>query len=239
MIRKEPGATEALTAVEAKLATTREAHRIASDAIVAMGQEQAAAEVAHAAEQRAGLEADRADRQAALSEALSDFNAMLSDLVASVKAALAVSDEAHNAGVALGIHGDPTGTSRALEGRIHHALRVDAGLAGFDFALNPALRHPLGTDLSKLRDPIPPQAEPLPERRDIKAERGYAGQNMTSRPTVQTELKDAEGNWIEVPIGAFEFPTGEPVEIVLDDDLAALRAEATRRSNKRRTARSA
>lgn len=211
-LRHEDGAAEAVVEVEKALDAARHAHRLASDAIIALGAEEAQAEVAHAAESRVKLEAVRAEKLAAKAVAINDFDAMVSDLCASVKAALSVSDEAHNAGVALGIHGNPVATSRALEGRIHHALREDAGLLGFDFAVNPAFRHPLGTNPNAIpaRDPIPPQATPLPERRDVREEAGYPGQNLESRPITATFLKDAEGNWISVEPGRFEFPNDPP-----------------------------
>ena len=223
---------EALTAVEAKLATAVEAHTIASAAVIAMGLEEAAAAEIAQAEQAAQLEADWTAKQAELDEALRDFAHLLDDLVVGVKVALKASAELYNLGVAKGIHGNSLGTRNYIEGRVGHVLHLEAGLTQFDLARGTG-RDPIGDPTPRH---IPPQAEPLPERRDTRdMENGYAGQNQASRRIIKTELRNAAGDWIEVPIGSFDWPTEPYVAPTADEVTTAdLEAEAAQRQARHR-----
>jgi hypothetical protein len=199
--------TKPATAVEVAWAERQKADRAEFEVAFAAdlkAKEQAAAQEAAAAEEHAKLEADRADKLAALDVAINDFHAMLSDLVASVRAALAVSNEAYNAGMALGVSGNMLGTRNYIESRIGHVLNLEAGLKQFDLARGTG-RDLWGAATSAV--PVIPQAKPLPDRRDERdIESGYAGQNPASLPILRTWLKNAAGEWVEVPIGSSEFP---------------------------------
>lgn len=79
-------------------------------------------------------------------------------------------------------------------------------------------------------DPVPPQASPLRDRRDVHGDATYPGQASTSRPIVATFLKDDEGNWVEVPIGASEFPSEQMAAAAATDaDVEDLSADAMKR----------
>jgi hypothetical protein len=117
-----------------------------------------------------------------LNRALPAVEDRITDLVAAILPALAASDRHYNENVAQGISGSSTAVRNQIEARIHHRLRLEAQMPGFDQSFSPTGRTPLGTvpepyvgnrdfeAAARRQAEIPAPAAPEPSRQEMYAQ---------------------------------------------------------------------
>lgn len=197
------GAVAAREQVDARLIEALHDWHAVVDAI----KERRAEEAAEQAAARPQLEADRDAAEKVLAERKVATETALGVLVGAAQAMIQAGDSAYNATIALGYNGgSQMATRERLEARISHVLNVEAGLRGFDVSLSPSGRSPLGEAAAPYKSNMT-ERPPLPNRRELHdVSEGYPGQNPMSRPVIKTELQKADGTWVDVPIGSYDWP---------------------------------
>lgn len=76
-------------------------------------------------------------------------------------------------------------------------------------------------------DPVVEATRPRARRdvHDMNPNLAYPGQNLESRPVIQSFLQDDNGEWVEVPVGAVEFQELMTDEQIDDLSLSALKRQ--------------
>jgi hypothetical protein len=140
---------------------------------------------------------DRAAAEQDLNKALVAVESRLSALIASIIPAQEASDRLYNASVAQGISGSSTAVRNMIESRIHHRLRLEASMPGFDMSLSPTGKTPLGTT-----------PEPYTGNRDFEtAARRQAESSAPAAPEPSRQEMYAQARKARDELGVMERPS--------------------------------